>query len=184
MDVYGPLKAIQFLSGRTQLNLYMLSHNLEPVTTEPVRSDMNPMKSSFWPTINPTHTFDNCPRLDVLIVPGGVGMRAPTLQPHVDFIAKRFPELQYLMTICTGVGLAAKAGVLEGRFATGTKGAWNTLLSMGPNVKWVAPARWVVDGKLWTSSGVRWLPPYYNPELLGVWGPLANKSARRRPASI
>ena len=50
--------------------------------------------------------------------------------------------------------LAAKAGVLDGRRATANKASWNETVALGPNVEWVPTARWVVDGKVWTSSGV------------------------------
>jgi len=154
LDVYGAIEALQFAAHKTQLNLYMLAETLDPVTSEPAVAAMNPLNSSFWPTLNPTHTFDTAPPLDALIVPGGPGMRAPNMTAQTDFIARVFPSLQYLMTICTGAGLAARSGVLDGRYATTNKAAWATVQAMGPKVKWVAPARWVVDGKVWSSSGV------------------------------
>lgn len=92
------------------------------------------------------------------LVPGGLGTRAPasSLAPYVSFIASRFPSLTYLITICTGAGLAARAGVLDGLAATTNKRAWNATTALGPNVAWVPHARWVRadGGKVWTSSGV------------------------------
>lgn len=74
--------------------------------------------------------------------------------PAVEFIRKTYPKLKYLLTICTGAGVAAKAGVLDGKRATTNKAAWNETVKLGPKVKWVSPARWTIDGKIWTSSGV------------------------------
>lgn len=69
--------------------------------------------------------------------------------------------LQYLITVCTGAGLAARAGVLDGKRATTNKIAWEETTALGPRVKWVRRARWVraEDGEegspgVWTSSGV------------------------------
>ena len=115
---------------------------------------MNSKNSSFWPKILPTHTFATAPELDVLLVPGGAGVRAPDVKNITDFIADRYPSLEYLITVCTGAGLAAKSGVLDGRRATTNKSAWSTVTAWGPNVNWIRQARWVVDGNIWTASGV------------------------------
>ena len=64
------------------------------------------------------------------------------------------PKVKILMTICTGSGIAARAGVLDGHLATTNKNAWATMKAMGPKVNWVSPARFVIDGKIWSSSGV------------------------------
>ncbi|KAI0449302.1 DJ-1/PfpI family protein [Xylaria acuta] len=153
-DMVGVTDPLQVLAHEFPMNLYILSSTMDPVTTEPAGAAMNAHNSSFWPTINPTHTFDTAPDdIEVLIVPGGPGVRAPDVSPITNFIRDRYPKLRYLLTVCTGAGLAAKSGVLDGRRATTNKQAWATITSYGPNTTWVSPARWVVDGNIWTSSG-------------------------------
>jgi transcriptional regulator GlxA family with amidase domain len=76
------------------------------------------------------------------------------LNATIDFVRTTYPNLQYLITICTGAGIAARAGVLDGRKATTNKAAWNATVALGPNVNWVKEARWVVDGNIWTTSGI------------------------------
>lgn len=121
----------------------------------PLSPDLNKQGSSFELSLNPTHTFDTAPNdLDVLLVPGGAAARAGTLTAEIDYVRKTYPGLQYLITVCTGAGIAAKAGVLDGKRATTNKAAWATITAMGPGVEWTSPARWVVDGNVWTSSGV------------------------------
>ncbi|KAI1338537.1 DJ-1/PfpI family protein [Xylariaceae sp. FL0016] len=154
-DMIGVVDPLQLLANNFHMNLYIISETLEPVTTEPASATMNPYNSSFWPKIVPTHTFANAPDdIEVLVVPGGPGIRAPDVSAITDFIADTYPKLRYLFTICTGAGLAAKAGVLDGRRATTNKHAWDTIRAMGPDVEWVSPARWVVDGNIWSSSSV------------------------------
>ncbi|GAW15760.1 hypothetical protein ANO14919_051800 [Xylariales sp. No.14919] len=153
-DMVGVVDPLQILAHEFPMNLYLLAETLDPVTTEPGSPAMNAHNSSFWPTINPTHTFATAPDdMEVLIVPGGPGVRAPDVSPITDFIRDRYPKLRYLFSICTGGGLVAKSGVLDGRKATTNKEGWSTITSYGPNVKWVSPARWVVDGNIWSSSG-------------------------------
>lgn len=154
LDAYGPLDALGFLTRMSHVNLHILSDTLDPVTTQPMVGSMNPYNSSFYPTIQPTSTFKNAPDIDVLIVPGGLGTRSPYIQEHIDYIAKVYPSLQYIITVCTGAILAAKSGILDGKKATTNKNAFATVVATGPNTTWIPHARWVVDGNIWTASGV------------------------------
>jgi transcriptional regulator GlxA family with amidase domain len=89
-----------------------------------------------------------------LLVPGGAGARLLNVSTQIDFVRKTYPNVQYLISICTGAGIVARAGVLDGREATTNKKAWNTVTQMRKEVVWRSPARWVVDGNVWSSSGV------------------------------
>ncbi|KAF4450989.1 hypothetical protein F53441_5980 [Fusarium austroafricanum] len=153
IDVFGPLDPLQILAlSAQQLNLRLIAETLDPVSTAPV--GMNKFNSSFFPTIPPTSTFDDDLDIDLLIVPGGPGARNPNLQVVTGYIAKMYPKIKVMMTICTGAGVAARSGVLDGHLATTNKNAWVTMKEMGPKVNWVSPARYVIDGKVWSSSGV------------------------------
>ncbi|KAH6891121.1 class I glutamine amidotransferase-like protein [Thelonectria olida] len=153
IDVFGTLDPLQLLALTTQqLNLHLIAATLDPVTTQPL--SMNKFNSSFFPVVQPTNTFDDDLDLDVLIVPGGPGARSTSLDAELAYIKKMFPKVKILMTICTGAGVAAQTGVLDGHMATTNKNAWATMTAKGPAVKWVTPARYVIDGKVWSSSGV------------------------------
>jgi transcriptional regulator GlxA family with amidase domain len=91
--------------------------------------------------------------IDVLIVPGGVGTRNDR-SVEIDFVKKMYPSLKALLCVCTGATILARAGVLDGRRATTNKRAYAWATSTGPNVNWVAEARWVVDGNIVTGSGI------------------------------
>jgi len=62
-------------------------------------------------------------------------------------------QVQYVLTVCSGATIAARAGILDGRKATTSKANWNRLIQQGPNVNWQRVARWVEDGNVWTGSG-------------------------------
>jgi transcriptional regulator GlxA family with amidase domain len=57
-------------------------------------------------------------------------------------------------SVCTGSGILAKAGLLDGLKATSNKRAFGWARSQGPNVAWIREARWVDEGHRATSSGV------------------------------
>ncbi len=109
------------------------------------------------PTIDATHSFDDAPAIDVLLIPGGYGNVALEQNNNTmveDFIRRRIDRVDYLFSVCTGAVSLAKAGVLEGKKATTNKASWAWVTSHGTNVTWVPVARWVQDGKIWSSSGV------------------------------
>jgi transcriptional regulator GlxA family with amidase domain len=152
LDAFGPLDALNTLSLLSPLNLYVIAQTMAPVSTKPPMP--NPHGSNFAQSIVPTHTFTTVPPLDVLIIPGGMGTSHPGIQPAIDFVKKVYPSLQYLITVCTGAGVAARAGVLDGKKATTNKMQWVPNIALRPEVTWIAHARWVVDGNIWSSSGV------------------------------
>ncbi|KAF2726690.1 class I glutamine amidotransferase-like protein [Polyplosphaeria fusca] len=114
-------------------------------------------------TLTATQTFANAPQFDALLVPGGMGCFDPNdkgrpnpknLNPVVDFVKAQYPGLKYLITVCTGSAVTSLTGLLDGKRATTFKGALPVLAKWRPQVQWVPRARWVVDGNIWTSSGV------------------------------
>ncbi|KAJ6536818.1 class I glutamine amidotransferase-like protein [Mycena capillaripes] len=151
LDIFGPLDALNLLAFQYPLNLSLIAATLDPVSTKPAT---NPMNSNFSESVVPTHTFSNPPPLDVLLVPGGPGTRATDLNDIINFVRETYPTLQYFISVCTGAGIAARAGVLNGKNATTNKRAWAETTAWGPNVNWITHARWVVDGNTWSTSGV------------------------------
>lgn len=125
-----------------------------PPTNWPSSLAMNPYNSSFGIGVIPKYNFSTAPDLDVLLLHGGAATRATNLNSTFEFVRDRYPSLQYLVAVCTGAGIAARAGVLDGKRATTNKRAWAQTTALGPKVKWVSHARWVVDGNIWTASGV------------------------------
>jgi transcriptional regulator GlxA family with amidase domain len=157
LDVFGPLEALGGLSYMIpNLNLTIIAETMEPVPSGKTSFWTNLANSSVSEWVMPTHTFENAPPLDVLIIPGGLGSLppAPLLNSTIAFVKERYPNLQYLITVCVGAGIAASAGVLDGKHATTNKQAWDRTIALGPKVKWVPQARWVTDGNIWTTSGV------------------------------
>ncbi|KAF2184093.1 class I glutamine amidotransferase-like protein [Zopfia rhizophila CBS 207.26] len=175
LDVFGPLDVLNILSTETNLNLSILAATLDPVSTKHKQGKIS--NSNFHESIVPTHTFDSAPKdLEVLLIPGGFGTRdEANLRPAIEFIKTVYPSLKYCLTVCTGSAVLAKTGVLDGRQATSNKKAFVWAKEQGPNVKWVSKARWVVDGNIWTSSGISagidliyaWVEQVYGEEIAG-----------------
>ncbi len=91
----------------------------------------------------------------ILLIPGGQGARS--LVHDMKFIEKLSDMVlksKYCLTVCTGSALLAKTGLLNHKKATSNKKAFEWVKSVNTNVLWVEKARWVVDEKYYTSSGV------------------------------
>ncbi|RMJ24047.1 DJ-1 PfpI family protein [Aspergillus sp. HF37] len=151
LDAFGPLDALNVLSWTHPVTLSILAASLDPVSTKSPRH-----AHAAGQSIVPTHTFASAPPLDVLLVPGGLGSRGSgsEVAAAIQLIRDVYPSLKHLITVCTGSSLAARAGVLDGKRATTNKMAWSEITALGPRVDWVAKARWVRDGNVWTSSRV------------------------------
>jgi transcriptional regulator GlxA family with amidase domain len=141
LDLYGPLEM-----------LGSLGKHLRIVT---VAEQAGPVASAQGPATVAEHGFAGAPKLDLVLVPGGVGT-FPQLanEAMLDFLRSRAREAEVMMSVCTGSALLAKAGLLDGRRATSNKQFFDLAKQQGPKVDWVPEARWVEDGPMVTASGV------------------------------
>jgi putative intracellular protease/amidase len=98
-------------------------------------------------------TSDDFEDIEVLIVPGGGGTRG-NMTEEIAFVKEVYPKLKYIISVCTGASILARAGILDGKLATTNKRAWDFVTGTAPNTTWVPTARWVEDGNIWSSSGI------------------------------
>jgi transcriptional regulator GlxA family with amidase domain len=140
LDAFGPAEIIRCVP-----NVYSLSyHSINGgFVTNSLQAPIN------------TLPFSEIDQSGILLIPGGMGTRE--LVNDNDFI-KRLKGLAekapYVLTVCTGSALLAKTGLLNGVNATTNKKAFEWVCSNGKEVNWIKKARWVKDGKYYTSSGV------------------------------
>lgn len=101
----------------------------------------------------PDYTFDNCPQLDYLLIPGGVGTRREYKnETLLNFIRQNEPHCEKIFSVCTGTFILYATGLLSGLDATTY---WERLndLRQFPDVN-VREERFIRNEKIWLSAGV------------------------------
>jgi transcriptional regulator GlxA family with amidase domain len=105
-------------------------------------------------SIAPTCTFGLAPRIDVLVVPGGV-VTAELDKPEViAWIAARAAEAELVASVCTGAFLLAKAGLLAGKTVTTHWEDIDDFRRSFPDIAVDEHARFVDEGRIVTSAGI------------------------------
>ncbi|KAJ3099352.1 hypothetical protein HDU96_010731 [Phlyctochytrium bullatum] len=149
LDLAGPLVLLRKAAraaGRDDINFITVAEeNDKPV--------LSTQMFSLWPD----HDFKSCPDVDLLLLPGGIGTISQLINTkHLEFLKRCSATANRMASVCTGSAAFAAAGLLDGKKATTNKAAWDlfTTLSGSLKAEWVHEARFVIDGKMYTSSGV------------------------------
>jgi len=99
------------------------------------------------------HSFEDCPPLDYLLIPGGQGTRAEVNNPELlAFVRREATRCREVLSVCTGSFILQAAGLLSGKRAT-THWASLDRLRAFADVS-VDEKRFVRDGHIWTAAGV------------------------------
>ena len=138
LDFTGPL---QVLSRLPQSATHIVAKSAAPVP------------SDCGLGLVPTHTFANCPPLDLICVPGGnLGVvDAFCDRETIEFVRRQASAAKYVTSVCTGAIILGVAGLLKGRRAT-THWAFTDLLPLVGATH--EKARVVKDGNVFTAAGV------------------------------
>jgi len=149
IDYTGPYEVLGSWGRR---NVYTVAENADTVTT------------SMGMKVIPNYTFENQPKPDILVIPGG-GYSNPdpngrgvakqmVNEKVIRWIQENAKDAKYVMSVCNGAFLLAKAGLLEGLEATTFHGMINDLNEFAPTAKLVYDKRFVDNGKIITTAGL------------------------------
>lgn len=137
LDFTGPLQVL---------------HRIPDSRTHLVARSLAPVPSDCGLSLVPTTTFEQCPPLDLLCVPGGFGVDQALHDPALmAFVRRQGLHARYVTSVCTGAFILGAAGLLQGRRAT-THWAYHPLLARVGAVP--TQGRVVRDGNVFTGGGV------------------------------
>lgn len=143
MDVIGPWEVLSFWKNilNAPVNMYLISENgsyVQCANNITLKAHLN---------------FNNAPQLDFLIIPGGKGRVAQVNNEKIiSFIKKQAQNAKYIISICTGMFLLHKAGVLKNKSTTTYWRALPELQSFSD--VHLVEERIVKDNNIWSSGGV------------------------------
>jgi cyclohexyl-isocyanide hydratase len=139
----------------TQLDMtgpYEVLARLPNTKVHLVARSMAPVKTDRGMEIVPTVTFDQCPQLDLIMVPGGPGQQDLMEDPvAIEFLQSQARGAKYVTSVCTGSLVLGAAGLLKGRRATCHWAAIDHLKLLGAIP---VSERVVIDGNIITGAGV------------------------------
>lgn len=138
LDAIGPYETLQHLPGAETVFV--------AARTGPVRNDSGSL------AIVADRTFEDVPRPDIVVVPGGPDMTPQTNDTVLlDWLRAADRESTWTTSVCTGSLILAAAGLLTGRRATSH---WLALEQLRESGAEPTGERVVVDGKYVTAAGV------------------------------
>lgn len=144
IDYTGPYETFghAYSDDGPAFNIYTVSEKTAPITT------------AMGMTVTPKYSFDNAPRPDVLLIPGG-GVKDQVANANViKWIQDKARDAEVVMSVCNGAFILAKAGLLDGLQATTTSSLIPMLREVAPKTKVVDDRRFVDNGKIITTAGL------------------------------
>lgn len=140
IDAFGPVEVMGNVGKLYDIEFYSEKGGL-------VRSSQNVRVESI--------PVDRMKPGGIVLIPGGFGTRAEVEnEAFVRAIGRVSEAAEFVLTVCTGAALLARTGLLGNRRATTNKMAFDWVAGQDKDVRWIRRARWVNDGKFYTSSGV------------------------------
>lgn len=139
----------------TQLDMtgpYEVFNRMPGAEVDLIWKHLEPVESEHGLPIQPTATFETCPDLDLICVPGGFGVNALLNDAEtLAFLRRQAANVQYVTSVCTGSLVLGAAGLLKGKRAACHWLSRNLLRDLGAEP---ADERVVVDGNTITGGGV------------------------------
>ena len=101
------------------------------------------------------YSFADCPRADVLVVPGGYGTRREMLnEKMLQFVKAQADTAEIVLSVCTGSLILGRAGLLDGMPVTTHHGAVEELRTAAPAALMQAHLRVIDNAKFVVAAGV------------------------------
>ena len=146
LDFCGPFEVFSVTGKR---------NNIDPFNVYTVAQTDKPVLARNKLSINPSYGLMDCPKPDILLIPGGYGTRVEMKNSTlIDWIRDRAEGAELVLSVCSGALLLAKAGLLDGLAATTHHGALGLLRELAPDTKVVECERFVDNGRVIVSAGI------------------------------
>lgn len=136
IDFTGPWEVF----GQAGMRVFTVAETTDSLRTA---MDMN---------ITPDYSFENMPKADIVLVPGGNSDHQD--KKIIDWLVKADKQSSITMSVCDGAYFLAVAGLLDGKEATTLASLIPGLKTAAPKAKVITTKRFTHDGKIVTSAGL------------------------------
>ena len=151
LDFCGPFEVF----SATRLDESQRREQTSPFEVVLVAPSMEQIKATGGLRVLPDHDLQNCPQLDLLVVPGGWGTRSLVNDERVvKWIRAQASGAELIASVCTGSFLLGEAGLLEGRRATTHWQSLDRMEQTFPSITVVRDQHVVEEGSIYTSAGI------------------------------
>ena len=151
LDFCGPFEVFSV----TRLDEVRRREEPSPYEVILIAEQNEPVITTGGMKVIPDRSLDDCPSLDVLAVPGGLGTRRELHNDRlIAWIAERGRQVTTLTSVCTGSLLLGKAGLLDGKRATTHWRVLDEMRRLFPAVHVIDDHHVVEEGNLLTSAGI------------------------------
>jgi transcriptional regulator GlxA family with amidase domain len=151
LDFCGPFEVFSV----TRLNEQKRREEPSPFSAFPVAESKSPVVATGGMRVVPNHDLDSCPKLDILLIPGGWGFRHQMNNDRLlKWITDRSRQVETLTSVCTGALLLGKAGLLDGKRATTHWRLLDSMQEMFPTVTVEKRLHFVEEGAFFSSAGI------------------------------
>ena len=132
LDFAGPFEVFSV----TRLTEERRRSDASPFDVFLVAETADPVVTTGGMRVLPEFTIENCPPLEVLVVPGGWGTREQVNNTRlIQWIRDRAPQTKTVTSVCTGSFLLGAAGLLEGCHATTHWRSLDRMCDTFPDIK-------------------------------------------------
>ncbi|RPJ76617.1 MAG: DJ-1/PfpI family protein [Desulfobacteraceae bacterium] len=151
LDFCGPFEVF----AAVRLDEEQRRETASPFEVVLVAEKIRPIVAHGGLEVIPTHSFESCPRLDILVVPGGWGTRRELKNPvMLEWLKVRAAEAELVTSVCTGAMLLGFAGLLEGLSATTHWKSLDWMRDAFPGVRVSYDQHVVANERVITSAGI------------------------------
>lgn len=146
LDFVGPLEVFSVANdavGNSAFNVFTVS-----IGDKKIKAVNNLQVIAYF-------SLDDCPKLDILLVPGGNGRKVVMNNLMVlDWIKGKYKELNLLLSVCTGAFIIGNAGLLKNKNATTNQQCYVEFKEKFPDTSLRENIKYVKDGNIVTSGGI------------------------------
>ena len=151
LDLGGPFEVF---STASRMKARVTPDSAKPFELFTIADTIRPIHARGGLLVTPNFNITSHPRIDLLLIPGGVHNSELERENIIKWIASTAAKAELTASVCTGAFLLAKAGLLEGASVTTHWEDIADFRAMFPRITVRENERWVDAGRVVTSAGI------------------------------